>query len=241
MPRTTSWTRRRRGPCDRRHESARRAQAPRGRHRGCGRRPRDGEARRGPHPAGARDATATPQAQARATGPRGTPADPDLIRPKPHWDNILTADELATLAVLCDIIIPADDRSPAASTVGAHNYINEHVSAPYDGQRRDLITVRGGLVWLDTESGKRFGKRFRDASAAQQIAICEDIHYRRRCRAGVPGRGAVLLDGAQPDGDGVLHHARGNARHRLHGQHPVAHLGRAAPEVLRHIGMAGDE
>ena len=63
-------------------------------------------------------ASAAQQAQAPA-GPRGTPTDPDLIHPTPGtWPRLLSDNELATIAVLCDTIIPADEKSPSASTVG---------------------------------------------------------------------------------------------------------------------------
>jgi len=109
----------------------------------------------------------------------GTPADPDLLAPVISWERVLTQDELDTLAVLCDLIIPADGRSPAASTVGAHHYIDEWVSAPYDGMREDQVLIRGGLVWLDAEAGRRFGQgtRFRDLSPARKDEVCADIAH----------------------------------------------------------------
>jgi len=79
--------------------------------------------------------------------------------------------------MLVDTIIPADATSPAASTVGVPAWINEWVSAPYDGQMRDLIRVRGGLAWLNVESDKRFGKRFNRLAEAERAAICDDICY----------------------------------------------------------------
>lgn len=110
-------------------------------------------------------------------GPRGTPTDPDLLHPRADWPRKLSARELATLAVLCDTIIPADAKSPAASTVGVPAYINEYVSAPYDGQMRDLVRVRGGLAWLNTESAQRFGRGFAQLTAAERTQICDDICY----------------------------------------------------------------
>ena len=105
----------------------------------------------------------------------GTPTDPDLVSPVVWWDLQLTEDELATLASLCDVIIPEDDRSPGAASLGAHDFIDEWVSAPYDGNRNDLVLVRGGLVWLDVESAERFGGRFTDLALEQKHAICDDI------------------------------------------------------------------
>jgi len=107
----------------------------------------------------------------------GTPSDPNLLEPVVPWDLTLSEDELATLASLCDTIIPADDRSPAASAVGAHEFIDEWVSAPYDAMREDGVLVRGGLVWLDEESERRFGARFRELSGESRTEICDDICY----------------------------------------------------------------
>lgn len=115
-------------------------------------------------------------------GPRGTAWDPDLVRPRVRWSNKLTAAELVTLASLCDMIIPADSKSPAASTVGVPAYINEVVSAPYDWAERDLVQLRGGLAWLNTESRRRFSRTFARLTNAQRTAICDDICYQPRAR-----------------------------------------------------------
>ena len=111
------------------------------------------------------------------TGPRGDAWDPDLIKPKKNWPRRLGAGEMATLAALCDMIIPADAKSPSASAVGAHNYINEHVSAPGENYARDLVKVRGGVSWLNLESQRRFGRRFVKLTHAEKAQICDDICY----------------------------------------------------------------
>jgi len=113
--------------------------------------------------------------QAKRKGPRGTPSDPVLQVAKADWPNKLQLRELTTLAALCDMIIPADAKSVAASTVGAPAYINEWASRP--GGDASLVRVRGGLVWLDRESNTRFGTRFHLATNAQRTAICDDICY----------------------------------------------------------------
>ncbi|MDE2877949.1 gluconate 2-dehydrogenase subunit 3 family protein [Candidatus Palauibacter soopunensis] len=132
-----------------------------------------------PGPAGSENPT-DPTAFSGATSggnPRaaGTPTDPDLVSPVVWWDLVLTEDELVTLAALCDVIIPEDEHSPGAAALGAHAFIDEWVSAPYDGNREDLTLVRGGLVWLDIESTERFGRRFTDLTLEQKHAICDDI------------------------------------------------------------------
>jgi len=115
-------------------------------------------------------------------GPRGTPSDPDLQRPKVTWELKLLPAELVTLRALCDMIIPADEKSPSAGKVGAHNYINEWASRP--GGENSLIRIRGGVLWIDRESQKRFGKRFHEVTDAQRTQICDDICYVPKAKPG---------------------------------------------------------
>ncbi|MCA0375465.1 MAG: gluconate 2-dehydrogenase subunit 3 family protein [Gemmatimonadetes bacterium] len=131
-------------------------------------------------------APATPGAQpARPrSGPRGDAWDPDLLRPKKDWPRKLTTAEMATLGALADMIIPADAKSPSATAVGAHHYINEHVSAPFDNNARDLVRIRGGVSWLNLESQQRFGKPFTGLTVAQKTAICDDICYLPKAKPG---------------------------------------------------------
>ena len=109
----------------------------------------------------------------------GTPTDPDLLSSVIPWERVLSQDELDTLASLCDMIIPADDRSPSASQMGTHDYIDEWVSAPYDRMRRDRVLIRGGIVWLDREANRRFGpdQRFRNLTTDRKDQICADIAH----------------------------------------------------------------
>ncbi|MDR6984349.1 hypothetical protein J2X32_002993 [Rheinheimera pacifica] len=111
------------------------------------------------------------------------PTDPDMLKPVVPWSMILTQAELDDLAVLADIIIPADAQSPSAASLGAQHFINEWVSAPYPQQKADLILVRGGLVWLNGEAKKRFGKAFAKLSTAEQRQICDDIRYEPKAAA----------------------------------------------------------
>lgn len=109
--------------------------------------------------------------------PTGTESDPNYLKPESPWPRLLTAVELATTTALCDLIVPADDRSPAASAVGVPDFINEWVSAPYPLQLEDRAKIRGGLAWLNTESHKRFQKTFSALAEAEKTAICDDICF----------------------------------------------------------------
>ncbi|MCS4308173.1 hypothetical protein M2404_002528 [Rheinheimera pacifica] len=111
------------------------------------------------------------------------PTDPDMLKPVVPWSMTLTQAELDDLAVLADIIIPADAQSPSAASLGAQHFINEWVSAPYPQQKADLVLVRGGLLWLNGEAKKRFGKAFAQLSTAEQRQICDDICFEPKAAA----------------------------------------------------------
>ena len=83
---------------------------------------------------------------------------------------------------------PADAKSPSASAVGVPAWINEYVSAPYDGQMRDLIRVQGGLAWLNVE--RRFGL----SSSAAERADLRRYLLSAQGQAGIPVGGARFFD-----------------------------------------------
>jgi len=108
----------------------------------------------------------------------GYGTDPRLVsewKPGGPWPLTLTASGRRTTQALCDLIIPADEHSPAASAVGVVDFIDEWISAPYPNQRGDRDTVLPGLSWIDGEANKRFGKGFADITDAQKSAIADDI------------------------------------------------------------------
>ncbi len=111
-----------------------------------------------------------------AGGGYGT--DPDLLksyRPGEFWPLTLSAPQRHLAGVLADLIIPADGRSPSASQVGAVDFIDEWVSAPYPLNQRDRPVVLAGFAWLDAESGRRHQRGFAELDGQGQTAICDDI------------------------------------------------------------------
>ena len=114
------------------------------------------------------------------TGPSyGT--DPIVSNPTVPWPLTLSDAQRDQVAVLSDIICPADERGPAATDVGVPDVIDEWVSAPYSSQQRDRVEIINGLQWLDDEAQLRYGGNFVSASDSQQIEIIEDIAYRSQC------------------------------------------------------------
>ncbi|MES2696978.1 MAG: gluconate 2-dehydrogenase subunit 3 family protein [Verrucomicrobiota bacterium] len=111
---------------------------------------------------------------------QGYGTDPDLLKiykPGDVWALTFNDAQRQTAASLCDMIIPADDKGPAASTVRVHEFIDEWISAPYPGHAEDKELIVEGLAWLDTEAQKRFGGDFVNLVLRQKTAICDDICY----------------------------------------------------------------
>ena len=168
----------------------------------------------------------------------GTPTDPDMVSPIVWWDLVLTEDELATLASLCDVIIPEDEHSPGAAALGAHAFIDEWVSAPYDGNRDDLTLVRGGLVWLDIESAERFGGRFTELTIEQKHEICDDICWAEN--AAPEYRVAARFFDRVRDltSTAFWTTAEGMADLGFVGNRPMPTFDGPPPEVLERLGLA---
>jgi hypothetical protein len=132
---------------------------------------------------------AAPDALARdvAADQAGYGTDPALLKewkPGGPWPLTLSADARKTAGALCDLIIPADDVSPAASAVGVVDFVDEWISAPYPNQRGDREIILPGLAWIEAESRQRFGKGFAAASDAERAKIADDICSPQRAASG---------------------------------------------------------
>src|SRR5690606_959429 len=106
---------------------------------------------------------------------QGYGKDPDLMNPGTPWPLTLTADQLSLLALLSDIIVPAEGKWPSASAVQVPTVVDEWVSAPYPTQQRDRVTILSALAWVDDEAALRFSRPFASLDTARQLAIIDDI------------------------------------------------------------------
>ncbi|GAB5520295.1 MAG: gluconate 2-dehydrogenase subunit 3 family protein [Rhodothermales bacterium] len=96
------------------------------------------------------------------------------IRPElPEVVDLLLPHELATIGVLADIILPADDQSGSATDAGVPDFIHfTLVDQP------ELQTpIRGGLAWVDATCTRRYGARFVDCTEAQRLELVDAIAY----------------------------------------------------------------
>lgn len=84
--------------------------------------------------------------------------------------------EWKTVRVLVDYVIPRDKRSGSATDAKVPEYI-DYLLSEKDAGLNTQTAWRGGLAWIDTESQKRFGHPFIQASDAQRRAILDDIAY----------------------------------------------------------------
>jgi gluconate 2-dehydrogenase gamma chain len=89
-----------------------------------------------------------------------------------------TPEEMATIGILGDIIIPRDEVSGSASDAKVPQFIEFIVKDIPEHQ----TPMRGGLRWLDLQCLNRFGKAFKDCNQPQQIQVVDDIAYPKKAK-----------------------------------------------------------
>jgi len=108
--------------------------------------------------------------------PKGYGTDPNLNTVKPiEWDKVMSEHELRQTALLADLFLPAANGSPAASALGIHDFVDEWISAPYPEQQSDRGIVQSGLVWVDQDSTRRYGKDFTAITDAQRVELMTEM------------------------------------------------------------------
>ena len=88
-------------------------------------------------------------------------------------NKFFTEEEMATIAVLGDIIIPRDAVSGSATDAKVPDFIEFIVKEKPEFQ----TSMRGGLRWLDLQSLKAFEKSFKECSPQQQLSLVDKIAY----------------------------------------------------------------
>ena len=92
---------------------------------------------------------------------------------KLQTDKFFTPQELKTVTLLSDIIVPADSVSGSASQAGVPAFIEFMMK----DQPSNQIPMRGGLRWLDNQCVKFYDKKFMDCSSAQRLEMVDRIAY----------------------------------------------------------------
>jgi gluconate 2-dehydrogenase subunit 3-like protein len=97
----------------------------------------------------------------------------------PYKRKVFDDQQWRTVQVLCDLIIPADDRSGSATQAGVPEFIDDWIDfrKQESGSDRLEAQILGGLMWLSRESLKLSGKEFAEAAADQQKQILDRIAW----------------------------------------------------------------
>jgi len=171
----------------------------------------------------------------------GYGTDPELnkiYKPGDFWALSFTAVQRRTATALCDVIIPADAKSPAASAVGVPDFIDEWISAPYPGHDKDRALILDGLVWIDAESQKRFGNDFADLVAGQQRALCDDICYGPKAKPEFKTAALFFNKFRDLTSGGFYTTPEGMKDLGYIGNVPLATYDGPTPAALKHLGLA---
>ena len=89
-----------------------------------------------------------------------------------------TPEEMATIAVLADIIIPKDEVSGSATDAKVPDFIEFIVKDKPEHQ----VPMRGGLRWLDIQCYSRYQNAFTDCNKQQQIEMIDEIAYPKKAK-----------------------------------------------------------
>jgi hypothetical protein len=171
---------------------------------------------------------------------KGYGTDPDLLKhykPGDVWPLTFTDAQRRTVAALCDVIIPEDAESPAASTVGVVDFLDEWVSAPYPAQLADRELVLPGLAWIEEESVKRFGRSFADLDETQKTAICDDISYAAKAKSEFTQPAKFFATYRDLTAGGFYTTSQGRKDIRYVGNMPLATFDGPPPAVLKQAGL----
>ena len=147
-----------------------------------------------------------------------------------------TPHELATVSMLADIIIPADERSGSATQAGVPAYIDYLLSDEVG--RSSGLAIRGGLAWLDAESQKRFQHDFIDLQDAQRTAILDDIAWPERAKPEMSHGVAFFNRFRDLVGSGFFSSKMGVEDLRYQGNSVVMEWKGCPPEALKKLGVS---
>lgn len=100
----------------------------------------------------------------------------------PYQRKVFNDQQWRTVGVLCDLIIPADERSGSATQAGVLEFMDDWIDfrKTQDGNNYLEAQIFGGLIWLDRESRELSGKPFADASGDHQKKILDRIAWPHR-------------------------------------------------------------
>jgi gluconate 2-dehydrogenase gamma chain len=93
-------------------------------------------------------------------------------------ESFFTPEEMISITILGDIIIPKDEISGSASDAKVPAFIEFIVKDMPEHQ----TPLRGGLRWLDVQCLNRFGKAFKDCDHTQQMEMVDEIAWPKKAK-----------------------------------------------------------
>src|SRR5579864_5170069 len=90
------------------------------------------------------------------------PAAAQPAAPTPYHRKVFDDEQWRTVRVLCNLIIPSDERSGSATDAAVPEFIDDWLDfrKQEDGNDDLAAQILGGLAWLDRESARLFGGGF---------------------------------------------------------------------------------
>ncbi|TDQ31126.1 gluconate 2-dehydrogenase subunit 3 family protein [Zeaxanthinibacter enoshimensis] len=101
-----------------------------------------------------------------------TPKEKELIM-ELEEEVFFNEHEMETIAVLCALILPANDKFGSATDAGTPAFIEFMAKDIPEMQ----ATLRGGLMWLDHKSNTEYNLEFKSAEEAQQKQLLDAIAF----------------------------------------------------------------
>lgn len=88
-------------------------------------------------------------------------------------ENFFTNHEIESVAILCDLILPASNAAGSAGDA----YVPEFIDFIVKEMPNHQEPLRNGIKWLDAHSKEKFGGDFISLTATQQTEILDEIAY----------------------------------------------------------------
>jgi hypothetical protein len=144
-----------------------------------------------------------------------------------------TGREHATVRLLVDLIIPADDRSGSATDAGVPEFMDFMMLDRPEMQDG----MRGGLAWLDIECQRRFDRTFVEADDAQCGALLDAIAWPDQADDDLSQGVAFFNRFRDLTASGFWSTEMGIADLRYMGNRMVPRWTGCPDEALRHVGV----
>ena len=163
---------------------------------------------------------------------------------KGYSPKFFTPHEWATVRLLADVMLPADERSGGATDALVPEFVDFILADPLaePREREALQTqVRGGLAWLDRECRSRLSKPFVECATQERMAVLDDIAWPGKARPEMLPGAAFFTLFRDLVASGFWSSRVGVEDLRYTGNTFVVEWKGCPPEVLAKLGIAETE